>query len=211
MLVPKRILNGVIKAAATDTTRYQLCGIHLSRNGRARAQATDGKVLIRAEWDEDDWEQFPDMGTCPKPEDDFSVIIPSEQVKRLAKSVPKSSKPILENIAINELPSASVIQVGRTDLECSSNEKIPIVDAKFPDLDSMLGTMGPVEAEFTVDPVRMIQLMEAIIASSGETKRTWKGVVHAKVHGKGRPISFEHSTKGQTTTALVMPMVVKSK
>ena len=74
MLLPKRILDGTVKAAATDDTRWQLCGIHLTRHGnngmpgRARAQATDGKVLIRTDWDEPDWQEYPSMGTCPQPE-----------------------------------------------------------------------------------------------------------------------------------------------
>ena len=118
---------------------------------------------------------------------------------------------LLENLAINELPSASGIQVGRTDLGCSSNETVPVIEGTFPNCDLVLDGMGPVEAEFRVNPARMIQCMEALIASSGRSKRDWakdnSTAVLVKVHKPERPISFEYSAPGQTTTALLMPLV----
>ena len=214
MLVPKRILEGTVKAASTDPTRLQLNGIQLSRtpeNGtksQGRAQATDGKILIRTDWDESPWDEFPDSGVDTKPEDDFSIILPSDHAKRLAKTIPKKQhKSILENLAVNELPSPTVITVGRKDLESTSTEKVPLVDGEFPDCDYVFNGLGDVEATFDIQPVQMIRAMEALIISAGETKTTWEGVVEVKAHAKNRPMTITHKTPVQTTTMLIMPWI----
>lgn len=50
MKIPKGVL-AILPIVCSDEARYNLCGVHLVKSGNdCRAEATDGKKLIRVEW-----------------------------------------------------------------------------------------------------------------------------------------------------------------
>lgn len=88
MLIPKEVLQ-IANACSNDATRYILKGVHFVANGeKAKATATDGKVLLEAEFPLADEKKFPDVPGEPPPSDIKSGIILGESLLDASRSIP---------------------------------------------------------------------------------------------------------------------------
>lgn len=140
MLIPRAIFH-VAKFAAKAQTRYALNGVHVSRSaeGIAKVQATDGRRLIMVSWDEDDREQYPDIGVDLTHTAGFDAIIPLPAWEKAAKAIPKkTSRPILENAFLCEtVADSNKVTLGATDLEVTEKFEVLAIEGKFPDCEAV--------------------------------------------------------------------------
>lgn len=119
MLIPKNVIH-IAKAACSDKARYQLCNVHLSRRGgKPLATVTDGKILMRATWDEPDQEEFPDVGgdlVTRTLDEEEHILVPPGMLIDAQKSISKCCiRPILEYVHVAEQNDPIIVTT--TDLD----------------------------------------------------------------------------------------------
>ena len=141
MLIPKSVFS-TVQAASKDPSRYQLCGVYLERvaDRKCRAVATDGKQLTEVTWNEEDDPEDHPHGTVPV--EGFSAIVPSTDMKSLERMAPKSPRPILENVALDEHPSMNGqpfhLPFVSTDLDATQKRDVRAVEGTYPDYKSVI-------------------------------------------------------------------------
>ena len=99
MLIPKKIFP-IAGFCAKEDFRYAISRVQLRReDGKAIAFATDGKILCKATWTEE--ENYPEIGLDQSRNDAFDVKIGIETWKSIEKAIPRSRfKQTLENALI---------------------------------------------------------------------------------------------------------------
>lgn len=222
MLLPKNVIQAHLKTVATEPARHQLNGVHFSRPssngtiGAIQAQSTDGKVLQRTTWTEQDWKEFPtpEDSTKIEPSAELDAIVPTDSLKSIVKSCKPSPKPILDNIAAvtEDKRTTGTIEAIATDLNSVQRHTIHPIDATYPNVDSVLESLGDVTSTLKINPAHMIRCLEAIVAASGFTKAQWlsgkaKQAVTVTIHGEGKPVQMHHEARGMKTDTFCMPLV----
>jgi DNA polymerase III sliding clamp (beta) subunit (PCNA family) len=124
VLIPSR-LKGIVVLAATESTRYAIEGVCLSRKkDRCLVQVTDGRRLFNCSWTDQEERE----GDAPP---DFSVIVPSHLWKTALTSK-------LDNVTLNETFIRSdkpMLVFDRGDCEISGE---PITEGKFPNTSDII-------------------------------------------------------------------------
>lgn len=186
MLIPKKVFAAG-KAASTDVTRYQICGIHFWRDGAAGqcwAAATNGRILAEIGFQSDGVEQeYPHSADCPMSQQipDFKVTIPTAAAVQIEKAIPrvKYTKPILESAILEETPSPGIPGNGEairrkffmatTDLSTWTKLDVTAVEGIFPDYRQVL----PEKTEPVVvfNPEILIQALQICAATMNRPKK----------------------------------------
>ncbi len=173
-VIPRGVLESH-RIAATEKTRFAMNGIRLERraDGKANAQATDGKRMISVTWsDESDRSDFPEVGLKTDPSPGFVTILPQSVIEKALKVMPrKAPKPILERLAVEEEAGAGgEIKVASTDLAERTVFESRAVEGSFPDTSSVWPKGRPV-AHTCFNPVYLVELAKAMVEAQGQSWR----------------------------------------
>lgn len=140
MLVPRQIAS-LGKIAAKESGRYSFNGVRLERtkDGKARAIATDGRRALIATWDEADGKEYPPIdGMDFTHVDRFAAILPVTAIDRAAKAVSLKlarSKPVLGNIAVCEPSANGYVKLGVNRLDAAERIEAQSIEGTFPPVD----------------------------------------------------------------------------
>lgn len=142
MLVPREIFN-LQAVADTEASQYALDGVRFYRtNGKPMACATDGRVAIITQWDEDDPSDYPPGVGNPAPNGgEFAAIVSIDACKRIPKMGGKrmKSKRILRNIVLDEHSfDGNMLGVGATDLNNPETASIRVLDGRYPQVHNVI-------------------------------------------------------------------------
>jgi len=158
MFIPTK-LKTITKCAATESTRYAIDGVCLSReaDGKCRACCTDGRRLLEIRWDDTEKHDEP-----PPP---FQVAVPRE-LWELALTVPSPREEFVsfhETLAVDK--SAPILVFTRRASEIRGKA----LDSKFPPTDEVIPAYKPDEgATAGYDPMLLAEMMEALVAIVAE-------------------------------------------
>ena len=209
MLIHRNIAKGIIGFASTDKTRYQLCGSFLERSedGLAHATATDGHILCTVSW-KDNPDEFPQIDGFPGPGTNnipWEKIIPSGVMKDLSGiKIPKrNGKPILENIAIDEISEKDgKIMAAVTDLENPTIRNIAPIDGFYPRYRNALPDHeGKPIYRYNIST--LIQALESVQTMAGKEK-----TIGITFDDPDRPMAIHaESINGESIHAMIMPMI----
>jgi len=200
MLIPSKVIKGLAKTASKDPARYQLCGIHVARNGVSEAVSTNGKILGHVEYKEPDQDEYPAVVDLGERREKFSFTIPTEpalDIAKVAEKAGRGSRPILGNVAIKETEEESTT-ISSTDLETTATRKVEN-KGSFPDYHRVM-EFGPAISKLDVGILK--QACEAIIAIHGKDV-----CVDVLYKDKTWPVAFQVRTDDMKTTVMVMPLV----
>lgn len=210
MLIHRNIAKGIIGFASTDCFRYQLNGAFLERSadGSAHATATDGHILCTVAW-KDNPDEFPSIDGFPGPGTNnvpWEKIIPSLVLKDLSGSIklPKrNSKPILENIAIDEISEKDgKIMAAVTDLANPTIRNVSPIDGFYPRYRNALPDHeGKPIYRYNIST--LIQALEAVQTMAGKEK-----TIQMTFGDPDRPMAIHaEGPNGELIHAMVMPMI----
>jgi hypothetical protein len=181
MLIPKGVL-ALRNVAASEKTRYAINGVLIERkDGRARATATDGKMLAMVTWDDEKPESIDSahaFGIPAESRESLSTVLPSEALARAEKAIPKDKatkarKPFTQLVALNETPrERGAFELSTVDATLSPTvSTVTPVDGHFPPVDDVLpkeGAAGVIRIGLNAELLfRLAQTLSAAGASFG--------------------------------------------
>lgn len=236
MLIHRLILE-IDRCAARDSSRYQFNGVHFQRTShlatgddpgrgdRVTATSTDGKVLCGVSFQEHDARGLPDTGLSVDHADavrERGFIVPSATIRKVSKAMPRNGfRPILDNFLIEETGAdVGKINIGIVDDDLDATIlKTKAIDGTYPDVASVLPKESEAAEMVQLNPARLIQAMETLIALSGRSKASWlkednkdknRNSVRVTLNGPDRPVVTTYrNDEGHDIAILVMPMVKK--
>lgn len=213
MLLPTSIASHITSFASRDSTRYQLTGAFLERTkeGKAFACATDGKVLCQVTWKDEDPGYYPEVpGFSLDHKPGFKAIIATADLLKMAKSAPRATckmakaKPILAKIAIDEIASNGRVPTVTTDLETTSRIDVQPIEGTFPDYTV---ATKPLKQELVRIRVNAEYLAKALVALVGMVPDKDNPCIDLVIQDAEHPIRLERSTPEIQALGLVMPVL----
>jgi hypothetical protein len=214
MFIPPSVFN-LHGAASKDTGRWQLSGVSLERieGGKAKACATSGKLLVSAEWSEDDAEDFPEYpSNSPNLEavPGYRQTIPNRECKKLAKMASGGFREILENVVLDERAShesGAVAHFSATDLDSVERLEPKVIDGDFPAYEPILADCLKTEQKAKLD----VKLLQALLKVVEKTADLGNGdLVEMHYSGPDKPLVFVANGKRVTVNGAIMPVVKES-
>lgn len=188
-------------AAATDSTRYALNGLHVDPDGTT--VATDGAQLIAVAPCPADVQDYPGGSTADLGGD--GVTIPTDMVNEAAKSIPKrKAKPILENVLLGS--DNGTVALSTTDLSRRRSVDCEPVEGNWPDWRDIVSLDRPDSIKVTINP-KMLSALLATLARACPRKSVDSAVILEIVDGKA-PIMVraQNEDTGQRALGVLMPM-----
>lgn len=215
MLVTKELIKAMIPFAPRKDPRAAIKTVHLERSGgQARAVATDGKIMMIAEWREPSRDNVP-QAVCEIEGErrDMEVSIDAQDWSALVGMVPKlRSLPALEVVAIGERINDHRLEVGSTDFDNEQRRQIRPVDLGYPDYRSIL-PQYQIEGEdanavaLLVGAERLAALLKGFLDSGCIGRTHGEVLMVVPIHSQ-KPILFRgwNLEKGIDATAIITPV-----
>lgn len=194
----------VVHAASNDQTRYNLNGIHVEPG---YAVACTGHWLARVSLPKVEIKDLPVESLIhAQGETSETFTIPLDIAKSMAKSIPKNSYPIFQNVFVNANCTKASLHVHDGPNATTSN--FNLVDAEFPDYRTILPTDNKKpHATIHLSPRIMADLCEAFIQfNSGKKKQPSMKIEVWGEMDQIRITSTNPNSLGQDFLAIVMPM-----
>ncbi len=217
MLIPYDIAP-IVKAAATEETRYAIHGVQFSRlpddqagQRRCRAEATNGRILARIDWMEADTMKFPGLDAlCLEPVAGFKATLPADRVAKMAKSLSKPpaamlrAKPILGNYLLEEPTTNGKAKVqGRDQENEPQNATIQTLENRFPDTDAVIPKKSAAKASVKLNPTYLKTLCEIAEKALGCGEDSF---IELSLTDDAHPVLLTAEAEGRTLTACIMPI-----
>ena len=168
MIIPKKILE-IRKVASDDPTRGAIHAVKLDQHDKqTHAIATDGKILIKASWeniDESDYPVVPGAHEIPNPLP--AGLLPLQVAAAIQKSIKakKSYLPILNTAKITFSVSAEGTLNGRaitTDLETPVVMPFICDIGQFPNYEQVMGAEKSIIREIIFSVETLKKLVSAL-------------------------------------------------
>lgn len=171
MLIPRQLLN-LSGVASRDTTRPHLCGISLKRfpSGVAIAEATDGKRLIRATWDEPEKVTFPKTAdVIPSRKPGFEFTLPTAAADTLEKTIPtKAGDSILNYAGVDEDCGNNTARFTTFDPDARQVHEITGCEGKFPNTNYVIETLWKEKGSIGLDASLLANTLKTWMAVAGK-------------------------------------------
>ncbi|MEK7384036.1 MAG: hypothetical protein AAB262_12230, partial [Elusimicrobiota bacterium] len=179
---------------------------------RCAATATDGRMLLHAEWDEADPRDYPPLraGLDGSPVVGFRQIVGVKGwVESLRECKAHRAKPILGNVLLDENGPGS--RMGSTNLDREAvREHTPLVGSFAPYRDGIPAyRVGHDAVEITLNPSLLASLLDAMADCLGEGLGGPNPSVRLTVPVDWRKplrIDAENGAAGRTLTGVIMPI-----
>lgn len=221
MLIHRRLaaLARVCWNAKWGESWYAMSGVRVHRlkgstqPNMVRAEATDGRRLIRAEWQDTgaEAEELPDVFEGPQNtiDEGFDVIVPGKLWAAIGKLVKlgATTKPVLENVVLDEFPNNGTVKFGATDLEETVTRRGRAVEGEFPQTDAVW-PKTEAQAKSCMLDARMLADTLKAMADASDGMADCK-LVELHFHGEDEPLELRMvETRGAVVSGLQMPMNV---
>lgn len=215
MLVTKELIKAMVPFAPRKDPRAAIKTVHLERSGgQPRAVATDGKIMMIAEWREPSPDDVPQaVGEIEGERRDVEFSIDAQDWSALAGMVPKMrSLPALEVVAISEHAHDGRLEVGSTDFDNEQRRQMRMVELAYPNYRSVV-PQYQIEGEdanavgLLVNVERLAALLKGFL-DSGAIGRTHDEVLMVVPLHSQKPILFRgwNLEKGIDATAIITPV-----
>lgn len=198
-------LAGLADVCARENWRYSLAGVRIAVCGDTyRAEATDGKTLVRVEGESDDARLYPELSALVSaPNGQTSALVPSKDWKEAFRGAEKiRAKPLLRNVAA--VLGDQVVTLATTDLDSQRVTSPRQVDGRFPDTDLVTPkrTAQPV-VSVCFDAKRLIDLLKVALAFVACDE---PHAVTLDVFDPASPVRVTTGNGQQRFTGLIMPL-----
>ncbi len=209
MLVDKA--NLVTGCAARERSRFAFNGVQFGKDGTT---TTNGKVLLHVPYPElknEEQERFPNldgMNASALPPESF--IVPSDDCKAVAKSIPKAVRLLNRNPMLRHAAAEfnGVAKFGTTDGTAKAVLESKPVDGAFPKWESVM-PKGDVQAVVALNPALLRDLLEDLIAVM-DARGVESNAVVLEFRGKDNPVVLKPASKlCAGVVGLIMPVVLK--
>lgn len=158
LVIPSRFLAAIGRAVSRDVVMYALKGVRISDlgDGKFRLAASDGKRLLMVEGAGLKPEDFPSVPNFdPSKNGVTEAIVPVEVLKAAAKATAKKTAiPALQHVAITmheeNKGDVPTVTLAATTLENAAVMPVRAVEAKFPDVESVVKNRLSKPSEMTV-------------------------------------------------------------
>lgn len=211
-------------AASKDSTRHSLNGIHFKSDGST--EATDGHWLLQVKAEvppDDEWPSAMGCGIKSSDEKLEPFVLPLEACDAIAKAIPKRntrSMPVLSHAALDvvETNANGSARFVTTDLATTTPVEAQKVDGVYPSTEQVVPNLGDMTLAFAVDLALLAKVAKAAkevrAANGGDTvalgARFYVNSLGPDAMSPIRIELYDKGGSGDTMTAIVMPMRLKS-
>lgn len=223
MIVPASILRDALSIACKVPSRYAIHGVHLKRIGpiACRASATDGRRLVRFQWEEPAQKVLPYGRTpdhpLPDSAGDAELILSGTSVKALLRAHKPTALMrkrfagagfvVIPDVGVEPHPHQRMVHVIVGDAVGFCPVEA-IADMSFPDSEGLFESVlrKPVSGSVMLNSHNLASLAKAIANGCGEDPNT-AAATTIEARGEGDPLVFRRQTPdGIKVEALLMPV-----
>lgn len=204
MLIP-RVASVVTSHASKTRGAYALNGVLIERTATGpRVVAGDGHRLIAVTWTEPDAAEYPEKPVDLAPRSTTRTIIPTKDFEAACKAAPKSHRPILNVVALEESSVNGTVRLFSTDLDADRDVTVRTVEGEYPDVDQVIPPAGRAKVtRVAFNPSYMIETCKALLAVSDRGNVA----VTLEIDGPDRPMKLTaKNADGVEAVAVIMPM-----
>ena len=135
---------------ALSSVKLSYVGVPKDKPDTIRAEATDGKRMIRVEMPAEKVDDFPRIdGVNMDDKGETDCVIAAEDFKSIFTKLPKrNAKAILENAIVSPTKETMKVNTASTDLQTQNVKTLRQVEGMFPNFDDVYPTA---KAKFTVN------------------------------------------------------------
>ena len=215
MLIPRHVLSAIARACDSYSGRYALNSVQVTREGsKCTAAATNGKILLAAEWTETCHDEIDKFGTDDpkKQKKSFTKLIPTAVIK-LAKQMAKPTKywakksPWTRNWLVSEVSPDNKVTIAAGNITRVDAISSAAGDGKFPMWQAVVPAKHGKPRCF--DARLLAQTLLAVADATPGTVPAWVDIYVPE--GLHDSLLIERTCDGVTVRGVVMPNVDLNK
>lgn len=175
-----------------------MAGVRVERDqdGTARAIATNGRQITIVEWEEPIER---DDQTSPG----FAASVPVSHAKQMIKHRPRTGKPKLDCIEIDENTKDNTKLIAKLrDLESSTEKTIPCIEGPFPNWQNLVKSQAEPSMVVDIDFDTLSSILAVVKKHTTDSERT----MTIGIAGYDKPVSiFAKDDQGNRVASYVAP------